>query len=69
MTRFEKSKSQPIGVEGGMGTARSGSAVEPGGCEIPIFVSNPVTKSFWMMPVSSSNCDHQFDRQFVISLS
>jgi hypothetical protein len=41
-------------MEGGMGTGQSGPAAEPTGCEIPIFVSNPTTRTFWMTPKRSS---------------
>jgi hypothetical protein len=37
-----------------MGAGRSASAAEPTKCEIPIFVSNPSTRSFWMTPKLSS---------------
>jgi hypothetical protein len=52
-----------------MRTARSLSTAEPMGIGIPILVSNPAARSFWMTSKLSSYCDHQFDRHFVLSLS
>jgi len=69
MTRFEKSKSQRIGVEGGTGTDRSGSAAEPTGREISIFVSKSRHEKLLDDTEVLLYCDHQFDRHFVISLS